>query len=142
MNCNARKSSFQFSSITPDLVFRVLLPNSICKGHRYLIHVNMTAVVELTRTCFLGPMLARHAGWILNVASTASLSTGAVYSNLYYASKAFVCSFLVRVVGGIKRQPGVTATVLCPVFGTDAVAILRPRQHEASTEKTADDDAG
>ena len=67
------------------------------EGHRYLMHVNMTALMELTHL-FLGPMLERHEGRILNVASIAAFQPGP-YMNLYYASKAFVYLLLLRVVG-------------------------------------------
>lgn len=80
-------------------------------GHRYLMHVNMTALVELTHL-FLKPMLERREGRILNVASTAAFLPGP-YMNLYYASKAFVYSFSCALSEELKGS-GVTATVLCP----------------------------
>src|SRR5579859_4521749 len=50
-------------------------------GHRYLLHVNITALMELTHL-FLGPMLTQHEGRILNVASTAAFQPGP-FMNLY-----------------------------------------------------------
>ena len=81
------------------------------QGHRYLLHVNVTALMELTHL-FLAPMLARHEGRILNVASTAAFQPGP-FMNLYYASKAFVYSFSCALSEELKGT-GVTATVLCP----------------------------
>ena len=81
------------------------------QGHRYLLHVNITALMELTHL-FLGPMLARHEGRILNVASTAAFQPGP-FMSLYYASKAFVHSFSCALSEELKGT-GVTATALCP----------------------------
>jgi short-subunit dehydrogenase len=81
------------------------------QGHRYLLHVNVTALMELTHL-FLGPMLARHEGRVLNVASTAAFQPGP-FMSLYYASKAFVYSFSCALSEELKGT-GVTATVLCP----------------------------
>jgi short-subunit dehydrogenase len=80
-------------------------------GHRYLLHVNITVLMELTHL-FLGPMLARHEGRILNVASVAAFQPGP-FMNLYYASKAFVYSFSCALSEELKGT-GVTATALCP----------------------------
>jgi uncharacterized protein len=81
------------------------------EGHRYLMRVNMTALMELTHL-FLKPMLQRREGRILNVASTAAFLPGP-YLDLYYASKAFVYSFSSALSEELKGS-GVTATVLCP----------------------------
>lgn len=81
------------------------------QGHRYLMHVNMTALMELTHL-FLKPMLERREGKILNVASTAAFQPGP-FMDLYYASKAFVYSFSAALSEELKGT-GVTATVLCP----------------------------
>lgn len=80
-------------------------------GHRHMIHVNMTALVELTYL-FLKPMLARREGRILNVASIAAFQPGP-FMALYYASKAFVYSFSCALSEELKGT-GVTATVLNP----------------------------
>jgi short-subunit dehydrogenase len=81
------------------------------QGHRYLLHVNITALMELTHL-FLGPMLARREGRILNVASTAAFQPGP-FMSLYYASKAFVHSFSCALSEELKGT-GVTVTALCP----------------------------
>jgi short-subunit dehydrogenase len=81
------------------------------QSHRHLLHVNITALMELTHL-FLRPMLARHEGRILNVASTAAYQPGP-FMNLYYASKAFVYSFSCALSEELKGT-GVTATALCP----------------------------
>jgi len=98
------------------------------QGHRHMIHVNMTALVELTYL-FLQPMLARREGRILNVASIAAFQPGP-YLALYYASKAFVYSFSCALSEELKGA-GVTATVLNPgltesQFHTRA-ALKRPK---------------
>jgi short-subunit dehydrogenase len=51
------------------------------------IHLNITALTHLTKL-FLGPMLAKRTGKILNVASTAAFQAGPLMS-VYYASKNF-----------------------------------------------------
>jgi hypothetical protein len=81
------------------------------EGHRNLMRVNMTALMELTYL-FLKPMLERREGRILNVASIAAFQPGP-YMNLYYASKAFVYSFSCALSEELKGS-GVTATVVCP----------------------------
>ncbi len=81
------------------------------QSHRHLLHVNITALMELTHL-FLAPMLARREGRILNVASTAAYQPGP-FMNLYYASKAFVHSFSCALSEELKGT-GVTATALCP----------------------------
>ena len=84
------------------------LQNSIA-----MMHVNMDALVELTHL-FLQPMLARREGTILNVASTAAFQPGP-FTNVYYASKAFVFSFSVALAEELKNS-GVTVTTLCPGY--------------------------
>lgn len=76
-----------------------------------MMHLNMDAVVVLTRT-FLPGMISAGSGRILNVASTAAFQPGPLMA-LYYASKAFVLHFseaLANELGGT----GVTVTALCP----------------------------
>jgi len=75
------------------------------------IQLNITALTHLTRL-FLGPMIERRSGKILNVASTAGFQPGPLMS-VYYATKAYVISFseaLANELGGT----GVTSTCLCP----------------------------
>jgi short-subunit dehydrogenase len=76
-----------------------------------MMHLNMDALVELTHL-FVQPMLARKAGRILNVASTASFQPGP-FMNVYYASKAFVLSFSTALAEELSGT-GVTVTTLCP----------------------------
>ena len=76
-----------------------------------LLQVNIVALTALTRL-FLGPMLERNCGRILNVASVAAFMP---VPNLavYAASKAYVLSFgdaLSQELSGTK----VTVTTLCP----------------------------
>lgn len=76
-----------------------------------MLETNMAAPVQLTKL-FLKPMLARHEGRILNVASTASFQPGP-WLSLYSASKAFLFSFSCALNAEL-RGTGVSVTVLCP----------------------------
>jgi short-subunit dehydrogenase len=76
-----------------------------------MIQVNVTAVVELTHL-FLQAMVARNAGGILNVASTAAFQSGP-HMAIYYASKAFVLSFSEAIAEEL-RGTKITVTALCP----------------------------
>ena len=78
-----------------------------------MMRTNMDAVVHLTHL-FLQPMLARAGGRILNVASTAAFQPGP-FTNVYYATKAFVFSFSVALAEELKDS-GVTVTTLCPGY--------------------------
>ena len=76
-----------------------------------IMHLNMDALVKLTHL-FMQPMLARRAGKILNVASTAAFQPGPMV-NVYYASKAFVHSFSYALACELEGS-GVSVTTLCP----------------------------
>jgi len=76
-----------------------------------MIQVNVTALTHLTKL-FLGPMLQRGHGRILNVASTAAFQPGPLMA-VYYATKAYVLSFSEAIAEEL-RGTGVTVTVLCP----------------------------
>ena len=76
-----------------------------------IMRLNMDALVRLTHL-FVQPMLARRAGKILNVASTAAFQPGPNV-NVYYASKAFVHSFSYALAEELENS-GVTVTALCP----------------------------
>ena len=76
-----------------------------------IMHLNMDALVKLTHL-FVQPMLARRAGKILNVASTAAFQPGPMV-NVYYASKAFVHSFSYALACELEDS-GVNVTALCP----------------------------
>jgi short-subunit dehydrogenase len=75
------------------------------------IQVNVTALTHLTRL-FLGPMLERGSGRIMNVASTAGFQPGPRMA-VYYATKAYVISFSEALANELSGK-GVTVTCLCP----------------------------
>lgn len=75
------------------------------------IDVNVRALVELTHR-FVGPMVARGRGRVLNIASTAGFQPGPGMAT-YYATKAFVVSFS-EAVNHELRGTGVTVTAHCP----------------------------
>lgn len=76
-----------------------------------MLRLNVVALTELTHR-FLGPMIARGRGRVLNVASTAAFQPGP-FMAVYYASKAYVLSFSEAVAEEL-RGTGVTVTALCP----------------------------
>jgi uncharacterized protein len=91
------------------------------------IQLNITALTHLTKL-FLGPMLERKSGKILNVASTAGFQPGPLMA-IYYATKAYVISFSEALANELKGT-GVTVTCLCPgVTDTEF-------QKRAGTEQT------
>jgi short-subunit dehydrogenase len=75
------------------------------------ISLNITALTHLTRL-FLPPMLARRAGKIMNVASTAAFQPGPLLA-VYYASKAYVLSFSEALANEVAGS-GVVVSCLCP----------------------------
>ena len=75
------------------------------------IQLNIAALTYLTRL-FLGPMLERGSGKIMNVASTAGFQPGPLMA-VYYASKAYVISFSEALANELAGK-GVTVTCLCP----------------------------
>jgi short-subunit dehydrogenase len=83
------------------------------EGNLDMMHTNMDALVQLTHL-FLQPMLARRTGRILNVASTAAFQPGP-FTNIYYATKAFVFSFSVALSEELAGS-GVIVTALCPGY--------------------------
>lgn len=76
-----------------------------------MIQVNVVALTHLTKL-FLGPMLQRRSGGVLNVSSVAGLFPGPLRS-VYYATKAYVLSFTEAIAEEL-RDSGVTVTALCP----------------------------
>jgi len=76
-----------------------------------MMQVNIMSLVQLTHL-FIQPMLARHSGRVMNVASTAAFQPGPLM-NVYYASKAFVYSFSYALADELAGT-GVTVTALCP----------------------------
>ena len=75
------------------------------------IQLNVAALTHLTKL-FLGPMLERGSGKILNVASTAGFQPGPLMA-VYYATKAYVISFSEALDNELKDS-GITVTCLCP----------------------------
>ncbi len=91
------------------------------------IQLNITALTHLTKL-FLGPMLEKKSGKILNVASTAGFQPGPLMA-VYYATKAFVISFSEALANELQGT-GVSVTCLCPgVTDTEF-------QKRAGTEQT------
>jgi short-subunit dehydrogenase len=76
-----------------------------------MIDVNIVALVELTHA-FVGKMIERKRGRILNIGSTAGFQPGP-FMAVYYASKGFVNLFTEALAYEL-RGTGVTATVSCP----------------------------
>jgi short-subunit dehydrogenase len=75
------------------------------------IQLNIAGLTELTKL-FLGPMLERRSGKIMNVASTAGFQPGPLMA-VYYATKAYVISFSEALANELDGK-GVTVTCLCP----------------------------
>jgi uncharacterized protein len=75
------------------------------------IHLNITALTHLTKL-FVQPMLERHSGRIMNVASTAGFQPGPLMA-VYYATKAYVISFSEALANELNGT-GVSVTCLCP----------------------------
>ena len=76
-----------------------------------MLQVNIVALTHLTKL-FLPPMVARGAGQILNVASTAAFQPGPLMA-VYYATKAYVLSFSEAIAEELSGS-GVSVTALCP----------------------------
>ena len=75
------------------------------------IQLNIVALTWLTKL-FLGPMLERGSGRILNVASTAGFQPGPRMA-VYYATKAYVISFSEALANELDGT-GVSVACLCP----------------------------
>ena len=80
-------------------------------GQLDIIHVNITALTELTGL-FLPGMIQRRRGGILNVGSVAGFLPGPNMA-VYYASKAFVLSFT-EALAEETSGTGLKVSVLCP----------------------------
>lgn len=76
-----------------------------------MILLNVLALTHLTRL-FLPEMIARKAGRILNVASTAAFQPGPMMA-VYFATKAYVLS-LSEAIAAETEDKGINVTVLCP----------------------------
>ncbi len=81
------------------------------KDEQKMMQVNMVALSTLTKL-FVGDMLKRGHGRVLNVASTAAFQPGPLMA-VYYASKAYVLSFSEALAYEL-RGSGVKVSVLCP----------------------------
>ncbi|MFT7622928.1 MAG: short-subunit dehydrogenase [Myxococcota bacterium] len=75
------------------------------------VQVNMVALTDLTHR-FLGPMVQRGRGRVLNIASTASFQPGP-FMAVYYATKAYVLHFSEALAHELRKSP-VTVTAHCP----------------------------
>jgi len=100
----------------------VLINNAGVGGHgkfhergleadQQMMQLNIITLAELTYYYVQG-MVARGAGRILNVSSTAGFLPGPLQA-VYYASKAFVNSFSQALANELQGT-GVTVTALCP----------------------------
>lgn len=76
-----------------------------------MLQLNIVTLTHLTRL-ILPDMVARGAGKILNVASTAAFQPGPLMA-AYYASKAYVLHFSEAIADEVKDK-GVTVTALAP----------------------------
>lgn len=85
-----------------------------------MLQLNIMALTALTH-CFVGPMVARGQGRILNLASTSAFQPVPTLA-AYGASKAYVLS-MTEALALELAGTGVTATALCPGFTeTDMIA--------------------
>jgi short-subunit dehydrogenase len=106
-----------------------------------MVQVNVAAVAALTRR-FLPAMLARGAGVVVNVASTASFQP-VPYFAAYAATKAFVRSFSEALAEEVEGR-GVRVLCLCPgptatgFFEVAGMAPKMPRLRMASVEHVVD----
>jgi short-subunit dehydrogenase len=76
-----------------------------------MLQLNITSLTDLTHR-FLGGMLERGRGRIVNVASTAAFQPGPLMA-VYYATKAYVLAFSLGLAEEVAGS-GVTVTALCP----------------------------
>jgi short-subunit dehydrogenase len=76
-----------------------------------MVRLNVEAVVDLTSR-FMGPMVERGRGSVINIASTAAFQP-LPGSAVYAASKSFVLSFS-EAIRTELRGSGVTVTAVCP----------------------------
>ena len=81
------------------------------KNTMNMVELNVNALTALT-WLFLEPMLGRHYGRIMNVASVAAISPGP-YMAAYFATKAYVLSLTEALAFELKGT-GVAVSALCP----------------------------
>jgi uncharacterized protein len=105
-----------------------------------MVDVNVVALTDLTARWLPG-MVARGAGRVVNVASTAAFQPGPKMA-VYYATKAFVLSFTEAIAEEL-RGTGVTATAFCPgpfasgfqdVAGIGSSRLLKDRRLPTSAD--------
>lgn len=84
------------------------------RTHAEFLQLMLTAVVELTYR-FLGPMVERGYGRIINVASLAGLVPTTAGHTLYAPTKAFLIRFSQSLALEVRNR-GVYVTALCPGF--------------------------
>ena len=82
--------------------------------HAAFLQIMVTAVAELTHR-FVGPMVDRRYGRIINVASLAGLVPATAGHTLYAASKALLIKFSQSLALEVGAH-GVHVTALCPGF--------------------------
>jgi short-subunit dehydrogenase len=90
---------------------RTSIPDCDLETELAHIELNVVSVVDFCRS-FVGEMMARNSGVILNVASTAAFKP-LHGQGTYAASKAFVLSFT-RALRLELQDSSVTVTALCP----------------------------
>lgn len=76
-----------------------------------MISLNIIALTQLTKL-FIGDMVLRRSGKIMNLASTASFQPGP-FMSVYFATKAYVLHFSEAIAFEL-RSKGITVTALCP----------------------------
>lgn len=104
---------------------------------RYLdmVQVNCAAVVNLTHL-YLPGMIARHAGYVMIVASTASFQA-VPYISVYAATKAFDLLFAEGLAEEVRRH-GVNVSALCPgSTESEFLQVAKQTEHRSGPAETA-----
>jgi len=116
--CDRLAEELAARNLTPDLVinnagFGLVGPAAQlpAAGQLAMVDLNIRALTDLSLR-FLPAMLARKAGGIINVASTAAFMPGPNMA-VYYASKNYVLAFSDALHEELKGT-GVTVTTVCP----------------------------
>ena len=116
--CDRLAEELAARNLTPDLVinnagFGLVGPAAQlpAAGQLAMVDLNIRALTDLSLR-FLPAMLARKAGGIINVASTAAFMPGPNMA-VYYASKNYVLAFTDALHEELKGS-GVTVTTVCP----------------------------
>ena len=105
---------------------------------RQMIDLNCGALTELAHAVLPG-MIARKAGAILNVASTAAFQPGPGMA-VYFATKAYVLSFS-EGLHEEARHYGVSVTALCPGPTATEFGAVAGWQGNAMVDKMSADSA-